>query len=397
MDLLRSGPPLTRAQVARRTGLPSPTVVSAVARLVARHELVEVDSAEAPRGRGRPARALTPAHSTGDAVTVALTRRRMTVALVNLDGTIKASATRPFDANEAVEGFASDAFTLLEQALAEAGHSRLPPLIGAAVGVPAPLQAARRTSQSRRVISPVLKWGRRGQHLPGWLSQDPTRELSAALGVPCLAENDANLAALGEAAFGAAREFESFLYVKFIHGLGAGVVIDRRLVRGAHGFAGELAHLHVDDDGPVCMCGRRGCLSVSAGARRLVELARPTYGDRVTFDELLELTGAGEDGVSLLFIDLGRALGAALSPMCVLINPEAIIIDAELGPAAPAVVAGVQSAIAQHVPAPIARATRVLAGELGDRAETLGAAALIASDDGEFRVVAHTSRKLPAP
>ncbi|MBI2940609.1 MAG: ROK family protein [Chloroflexi bacterium] len=144
-------------------------------------------------------------------------------------------------------------------------------------------------------------------HAPGWEHMPLTRVLGERLGLPTCLDNDANVQALGEARCGAGRGARVVLYLTVSTGIGGGIVVDGRIYRGAHGLAGEIGHTIVQPNGPVCTCGKRGCLeSVAAGpaiaraaARALVEA--PGQGailrELLTRDrEAEERANRGEEG-----------------------------------------------------------------------------------------------------
>ena len=206
----------------------------------------------------------------------------------------------------------------------------------------------------------------------------PSAPLGERMGVPMLVENDANLGALGEAVFGVGRGLDSFVYVMLGKGIGAGLVLGGRLHRGASGFAGELAHVQVreQEDGPLCFCGGRGCLARVTGpsVREFVERA---YAQRLSVSEVFSLAAARDPGVRRLFADLGRTVGRPLADLCTMLDPAAVVLDGSLGAAGEPVMAGIREAIDRHAAPAVADSVRVLAGELGDRAELLGAVALV--------------------
>lgn len=100
---------------------------------------------------------------------------------------------------------------------------------------------------------------RYGANLPGVIDLDLRAQLEERIGVPVVVDNDANCAAWCEAVLGAAQGCDSVFLVTLGTGIGGGIILDGRLFRGAHGFAGEPGHMVVDPDGPECPCGRRGC------------------------------------------------------------------------------------------------------------------------------------------
>src|SRR5262249_44700141 len=138
-------------------------------------------------------------------------------------------------ANGAADAAFAVAAELVEAAIAEAGFERWR-LVGCTAGIPAPLDR-----ESGVVAAPVI--------LPGWAEVPVAERLSGQLDLAVHVENDANLGAVGELFFGAARGIDDFVYVKLSTGVGSALVLDGRLYRGATGVAGELGHVQVQDDG----------------------------------------------------------------------------------------------------------------------------------------------------
>jgi predicted NBD/HSP70 family sugar kinase len=114
--------------------------------------------------------------------------------------------------------------------------------------------------------------------LPGWIGARPEELMEADLGRTVRVENDANLGALAEIVWGAGRGRSDVVYVKVATGVGAGLVLNGRLYQGAGGTAGEIDHVTIDERGPVCRCGNRGCLEAFAGAEAVLEPLRRRHG-----------------------------------------------------------------------------------------------------------------------
>ena len=121
-------------------------------------------------------------------------------------------------------------------------------------------------------------------------------ELRKRLDIPVMVDNDANLGALAEAAFGAGRDAGDLIYLKVSSGIGAGLILNGRLYRGSAGLAGELGHVLVNPDGIVCRCGNRGCLETVAATGALVDLLRRSHGDDLTVAAMLEAARDGDAG-----------------------------------------------------------------------------------------------------
>jgi predicted NBD/HSP70 family sugar kinase len=258
------------------------------------------------------------------------------------------------------------AVDLLDEAKTVSGHAgqRMSAVV---LGVPAPVPQA---CHQRRAHP-----GAPGRPYASPLADQLARALDHGPGVTALVENDANLGALGEATFGAGRGIDTFLYLKLARGVGAGLIVGGRLHRGATGYAGELGHVQVRDDGPLCVCGGRGCLQGILGDA-LVQTVQPAYERTLTIRDVLELAANGESGPQRVLQDAGRTLGRPLADFASLFNPGAIIVDGSFAPAVGLVIDGIREALDRYAAPVAAGAVSVLAGSLGDDADLLGAAAL---------------------
>jgi predicted NBD/HSP70 family sugar kinase len=364
----------TRAQLARVTGLPKSTVTGIVARLIESGTVLELEPHGGPgeRGRGRPASGLVLA-APGPVAALAISHTATRIAVVDAEGRILVRRGEERAASPDPDDRVASALRLFDAATAPERVA----VSQAVIGLPVPVHEiegatpmrANRAGHLRRIAE--LREDGLG------LSADPVGQVVSHLNVPTVAANDVNLGALGEARFGAGRGFDSFVYVKVVEGIGAGLILDGRLYRGATGVAGELAHVHTHDGGPLCLCGARGCLATAVYvAPSLLATIQAAYRDPLTFHDVIELCAHGDQGVRRILADLGRQLGAVLADFCVMINPAAVVVDGMLEQAAEPVVEGIRESIDRRTPPMISRNLGVLTGTLGDRAELLGAIAL---------------------
>jgi glucokinase len=221
----------------------------------------------------------------------------------------------------------------------------------------------------------------------------PLREmLSAALGLPTVVDNDANVAAWGEFRFGAGRDSNDLLMITVGTGIGGGIVAAGRLMRGAHGFAAEVGHIIVEPEGPLCGCGNRGCWEQVAAGRAIdrlgKEAARAEPGsrlaamaggdpERVTGPAVTQAARAGDAAAIGVLSTVGRRLGEGIAGLVNVLDPDVVVVgggavasgDLLLGPARTAFAVSVEGA--QHRP-PVP----LLVAELGPMAGAVGAAAL---------------------
>ena len=151
--------------------------------------------------------------------------------------------------------------------------------------------------------------------------------------MPVEVENDANLGALAELVWGAAKGQSEVAYIKVSTGIGAGLISSGRLQHGVGGTAGEIGHTVVADGGPVCRCGNRGCLETLASTRSIAELLSDSRGEQISSRRLLELCAAGDAAAQRLIGDAGRAIGIAVANLCNLLNPECVIVGGDLSAA----------------------------------------------------------------
>jgi predicted NBD/HSP70 family sugar kinase len=374
LEALREHGELDRTKLARLSGMPRSTVTDSIARLQQHGLVVERTWPASARTRvGRPPSLLALAPPSGLAALVWLTHESLYAGVLGLDGTLHALQSLdpyPYDATDRVAGLGVE---LLGRALQQAGRtvSELRCLV---VALPMPVTegGSGASGPGRSATSALVPSSLIGPHIPA----DPSWEMGRVLGIPAWSENDANLAALGEGALGAATEMPSFIYIKIVQGIGAGLVLDRRLHRGANGLAGELAHVHIDEDGSVCPCGGRGCLMTTFNARRLVDRIRAVHPAANSMADVVALAASGDAGVSRLLRDLGRTIGRSLADFSVYVAPDGVVIDGVLQNAAAPVIDGIREAMYQFAPPAIASQVRVVMGALGDRAEPHGAAVL---------------------
>jgi predicted NBD/HSP70 family sugar kinase len=210
-------------------------------------------------------------------------------------------------------------------------------------------------------------------------------EFSRRLGLHVTVDNDANLGALAEVQSGAGRGLTDVVYVMVSSGIGAGLILGGRLHRGATGFAGELGHVFVAEDGAVCRCGNRGCLETVASTDAVLALLGSTQGPGLMVPQLVGLVAGGDLGAIRVVHDAGRAIGRVLAGLTSCLDPQAIIVGGELGPAGAPLVDGIAESIERHALPGAARGVEVKAGVLGDRAEVLGALALVIGDTERLR------------
>jgi glucokinase-like ROK family protein len=370
---LREAGAASRAELARRTALSRTTLGSIVAELEREGMLVEQEDGGAgasPRG-GRPPRQLSFSRSAGAAIGVDFGKRHLRVAAADLSHTILAEAERPMRTDDPAEAGLDTAEELVEEVLAEAGVARSD-VTGVGLGLPGPIDM-----RSGRVGSSSI--------LPGWVGVRAAEALGTRLDLPVHVDNDANLGALAELHWGAAQGRRNAAYLKVSTGIGAGLIVDGRLFHGSAGMAGEIGHTIIQEHGPVCRCGKRGCLETLAGAAALVDLLKGTHGPELTTKGLLAAAADGDTGARRVLADAGRHIGTAVATLCDLLNPELIVVGGELSVVGEVLLDPIREQVHRHAIPATARGLEIVPGVLGDRAELLGTLALVLTSEGATR------------
>ncbi|MCX4528664.1 MULTISPECIES: ROK family transcriptional regulator [unclassified Streptomyces] len=370
---------LTQAEIARATGLSAATVSNIVREL---KEAGTVEVTDTSAG-GRRARSVSLSGDAGIVIGVDFGHTHLRVAVGNLAHQVLAEESEPLDVDASwVEGF-DRAEALVGRLIAGIGVGR-EKVIGVGLGVPGPIDVESGTLGSTAI-------------LPGWAGINPRQELSQRLGVPVYVDNDANLGALGELVWGSGRGVKDLAYIKVASGVGAGLVINGQIYRGPGGTAGEIGHITLDESGPVCRCGNRGCLETFAAARYVLPLLQGSHGPELTMERVVELAREGDPGCRRVIADVGRHVGSGVASLCNLLNPSRVVLGGSLADAGELVLAPIRESVGRYAIPSAARQLSVLTGSLGGRAEVLGALALVLSEMGDSTLLAENSSGVRAP
>ena len=364
LQALLHQPGVSRADLSERVGLSRATVTTLLQEL----ELAGIVQRQADEGLerrrtiGRPPMQVSLAPSAAYAVGVDLAGDHVRAAVCDLGGTIIAAAQTAVDAEDEADVMLDCATEVTRIALAEAAVDPAK-LLGAGVGVAGPVDSDRGTIHAAGL-------------LPRWRGMPLREALEERLGMPVRIDNDANACALGEALFGAGRGCRQLAVVRLSGCVGLGLILDGRPFRGACGVAGELGHVRVARDGLICRCGGRGCLETVASSRAIRGQLERSVGAPVTLEQLFELLESGQRAACRAVADAGEAVGDAIATTVNLLNPERVVVGGQLAAAGEVLLEPIRKAIARQTIAPAAAAVQVAAGELGDRATVLGAAAI---------------------
>ncbi|MET0422819.1 MAG: ROK family transcriptional regulator [Actinoplanes sp.] len=369
---LRAHAPCSRADIAARTGLNKATVSSLVTDLIDRRLVREVGMTE--NRIGRPATMLVLDGSPYAAIGLEVNSDHLTAVALDLAGERLLSWRRAFNGATSGPGQTIASLTALaKRAVAKMGREERR-VLGLTVAVPGLVDP-----DGVVELAPNL----------GWRDVDLRKALLSALvdpPYPLLVENDANLAVLAEQRFGG-RDIADLVYLAGGAGIGAGIISDGRLLRGARGFAGEFGHLPLSDtgpssSGPLCGCGRRGCLESLVGLNALIRRAlaesapEPSeFGPQV--DEIHRLAKAGDARVLEALTVTGRHLGHGISLLTNLINPACVVLGGYFTVLAPWLIPEAERELVARSVAAHGGGTTIVASALDGSAAAAGGAARV--------------------
>ncbi len=216
-------------------------------------------------------------------------------------------------------------------------------------------------------------------NFPGWKNVPIRDLLESKLNFPVLIENDANAAAFGESWVGCGKGLPSLLYLGLGTGVGGGMVLDRRVWHGREGLAGELGHITVDPNGPICGCGNHGCLesysSATAVVRSYIQKTGRARPD-LTARDVSVLARRGDPKACAVFVELGRALGIAIADLLNIFDPERIAIGGGVAGAWSFFHKPMMDEIGRRAIRPVRLNEKVRRGLLKNEAGMIGAAGL---------------------
>jgi predicted NBD/HSP70 family sugar kinase len=309
LALLGTRGPLGRAEIARLLGVSAATITQVTRELVERGLVVELDTA--PSQGGRPARLLGLSGVQARAIGAKVTNDHVAVVSVGFDGEVRGQATYPFDPAR------PDALDALGHVLREVVAAEDGPVLGVGIGLPGSVDA----QDSGVVTAPTL----------GWTAVPVGAALRRALGVPVLVENDVNTLAVAERLYGTGRGHRTFLVLTIGRGIGCGLVVDGSICRGAAGGAGEIGHVPVAEDGPVCECGNRACLEAVIGdaALRTRAVERGVIGPDDAVAALAAAADAGDATAREIYREAGALLARTLAGVVHVLDPEVVVLLGE--------------------------------------------------------------------
>ena len=360
---------ISRAEIARRLGLSRSTVTEIIKELLQSGFVEEVGIGESSGGR-RPI-VLEFQNDARYVLGVEVGAIHVTGTLIDLSGKILVSLKRPHPVRTDPVGTRSLIIDIGKTCLGRVprGSSKL---LSIGVALPSPVDPNR-----PEFISEVV--------IPAWRGRTELDEIARFFDVPVFIDNDANLGALAEHRWGAGRGVEDLTYVKLAYGIGSGFILRGEIYRGASGIAGEMGHISINPEGPECVCGQRGCLATYVGGEaletRAMELLERTAGTRLRRDDLslskLEESALKDDPIAIqLYSEVTGHLSQAIKGWINMMNPSRIILGGSMARLGDRLTQPIQESINAAALLSSVASTPIRVGELGELAESVGAATL---------------------
>ncbi len=385
MNVIRQRGFISRVDISECTGLGRSTVTGIINTLIKEGLVTEAGSAESPLGR-KPV-LLTMNARAYYAVGIKLGPKRLTVALVDLNGTVQHIEEAILNSARGAEDRVAAIRQCLESIESQKGIST-DKILGAGVVMPGVVNPSSGTA----VASYFLGW-----------ANVPIRDiLERELEMPVYVDNDANAMALAETLHGAGHGADDVLALTVGVGIGAGVIIGGRIHRGARFSAGELGHTCVEPNGPMCVCGRRGCLEavaadaaivrrareeVDAGRSELLKSLARGHVELITRELVVEAAHEGDLGAQAVLAESGRWLGLAIGNAVNLLSPARVVVGGEAVIQAGDLILGPMRETMAAIVFPSLPEVPVVRSMLGSNAWVQGAAALVL--DAAFQVPIH--------
>ncbi len=308
---LQAQGPLSRAEVARHSGISAPTASKAVESLLRSGLLEEGDAPEI--ARGRPGRKLRLASSRVQVLGMVIDAEQCRVVSAGLDGKLHEDGFESFATPATYELFIENAVRCATRLMRRSDVATL----GMAISIPGLLDSR----ENRSLLSPNVPLT--NQHAPG-------EDLAYRLGIDCILVQESHALCLAERHFGAARGLDNFAMLDVSTGIGLGVMSGGRLLTGHSGLAGELGHVTVQMDGRPCGCGNRGCLETVASDAALAWLVSQKLSRKITVEETIARIQTGELDLRAELEQTCRYLAIGVAAVINLFNPSTLFVHGKL-------------------------------------------------------------------
>ncbi len=348
---------LTQVELAGSTGL-SPATVSNIVKELTASGLLHTSFTSRS---GRRATLVSLARQLGLVAGVHFSSRQLHIAIADTARAIVTQSSLPLALDHRHDAELDRLGLLLGDMMESLGGS-LSDLLAVGLALPAPIDP-----RTGMVSTPGL--------LRGWEGVDVAASLSERIGRPVYVDSEANLGGLAEAREGSGREASSSVFIRVGHTISAGLIVGGDLFRGVNGKAGQIGHVTIDENGPICRCSNRGCLETYAGGPALLSLFPAAEGMQ-RLGDLLQAAEAGDGSSRRVIADAGRHIGIAAASLCNLFDPELIVMGGELSQAGEILMAPMRHSLERTALPSAGGLPEIVGASFGEWAETRGAIAI---------------------
>lgn len=370
LDLIRfSAGGLSRADLADKMGLTRAAVSLIVTELLNSGVIQEAEIRSVPSGRPPVTLEINPKLGLVGAIDMGASH--MSVAVADFTARILQEFEIPLDIKNGPKLCLEEANQQLLKLLQSQGLP-ISNISAVGIGVPGPV-----ITEAGMVLAPPI--------MPGWDRYPIRATLEKMWGCPVTLNNDAELGALGEWAYGAGRGEKNIAYIKVGSGIGAGLILNQQIYGGTTGAAGEIGHLTIDENGPLCNCGNHGCLEAFAGGHAIAQqgqllvqsgkrtLLSDMATDKITAHEVAEAARRGDLHAQEILRRSGTFIGIAIAGLINLFNPSIVIIGGGVAQVGDLLTAPIRQAVRERAMRASEQSMRITTAMLGRRSLLLGA------------------------
>ncbi|WP_460772033.1 ROK family transcriptional regulator [Microbacterium sp. GXF7504] len=357
VDALKRHGRLTQVELAGSTGL-SPATVSNIVKELTASGLLHTSVTSRS---GRRATLVSLARRLGLVAGAHFSSRQLHIAIADTARAVVAETSLPLALDHRHDA-ELDRLALLLGDMMESLGGTLDGLLAVGLALPAPIDP-----RTGMISTPGL--------LPGWEGVDVAARLSERIGRPVFLDSEANLGGLAEAREGNGRGASASVYIRAGHTISAGLVVGGDLFRGVNGKAGQIGHVTIDENGPLCRCSNRGCLETYAGGPALLSLFPHAEGMR-RLSDLLHAAERGDGSARRVIADAGRHIGIAAASLCNLVDPELIVIGGELAQAGEILFSPMRHSLERSALPAAGGLPEIVGAAFGEWAESRGAIAM---------------------
>ena len=375
LNCLRQYAPISRATLAKMTGLNKATITRLIRDLIDYGFVRETGTQSSVTGRPSIMLELDP--EGGYIIGARLDVDYSSVILTDFSANILWRSEAKHHWNDDPNDIQTNLLKLIQQACKQVPQTNRP-LLGLGVSMPGLVDVANGTL----LFAPNLGW----QDVPikDWLNDH--------FNFPVYVDNEANLAALGESYFGVAQDSDYVLYINITAGVGAGIVLNKQILPGTTGLAGEVGHVTVDPQGPRCNCGNIGCWEtfggglsifrrmkefISAGASSSISNNTLEHFNRQSIPLVVEAAEQGDEVARKALQETGKYIGLGIANLVNVFNPHQVVLGGYLSPAYEMMLSEIVSVVQERALKWSWEASEIVIAEYGSDASLMGAIATI--------------------